>query len=65
MLEAFNQQLVAQCGEEHAAALASIHLPTDAVSQLFKATLFFLGFSTIASAFYCSVVYCLLGGSCP
>jgi hypothetical protein len=32
MLEAFNQQLVSQCGEAHAAALAAIHLPTETVS---------------------------------
>lgn len=40
MLEAFNQQLVVRCGEDHAAALASLHLPTDAVqtSPLFHPT---------------------------
>lgn len=31
MLEAFNQQLVVHCGDQHAAALAAIRLPTEMV----------------------------------
>lgn len=42
MLEAFNQQLVMQCGEGHATALAAIHLPIDAVQVPRKPVLFLL-----------------------